>query len=184
MKTRTQIFAVLALAFGALGAQGSALADGDHQQHRGSGHWRHHGGHGGHHSFHHGRGQHHSFHRGDRLDPVASMMRMHRKLDLTAQQQAAWDKTRQQSHEASRNMHATARDVQAKLREQLKQPGADLKQLARNEDQLRDQMRDAHRKMRDAWLGVYDSLDAKQKERIQQYMLARSEHAGPHHGHG
>jgi LTXXQ motif family protein len=190
MQTRTHIIAILALAFGALVAQGSALADNDTQRDQGGRSWQNHGGkhkhhrhghnkyHNKHHARHGGHGQQHAFHRGNRVDPVASMMRMHRRLELTAAQQATWDKAREQSRENFRNMHATAKDIREKTLAQLKQPGADLKQVAKNQDQFGESMRDARKKMRDTWLGVYDSLDAKQKERVQQHMLAQLERSG------
>lgn len=190
METRKHIIAILALSFCALGAQGSALADSDTQRPQGGAHWQQHGAKDQHHGdiehhFRHGRhGPQQAFHRGNRVDPVASMMQMHRKLDLTAAQQANWDKAREQSRESFNNIRATARDIREKTLAQLKQPGADLKQIAKDQDQLGDLMRDTRKKMRDTWLGVYDSLDVKQKERIQQHMLARLERSGAHRGRG
>jgi heavy-metal resistance protein len=104
------------------------------------------------------------------MGPMRGFERLHKELNLNQKQEELWKKAQDAQREAFKAMQAKAAETHAKLRVEIDKPGADLKQFAQTRDKLRDEMRsqmDAARKtVRAAWFGVYDSLDAKQKEQV------------------
>jgi len=104
------------------------------------------------------------------IGPMRGFERLHRQLNLNPQQEELWKKAQEAQREAFRTTRAKAEETRAKLRVEIDKAGVDLKQFAALGDKLRAEMRaqiDAARKQtRSAWFGVYDSLDAKQKEQV------------------
>ena len=104
------------------------------------------------------------------IGPMRGFERLHRQLNLNPQQEELWKKAQEAQREAFRTTRAKAEETRAKLRVEIDKAGVDLKQFAALGDTLRAEMRaqiDAARKQaRSAWFGVYDSLDAKQKEQV------------------
>jgi heavy-metal resistance protein len=102
--------------------------------------------------------------------PMRGFERLHKQLNLNPQQEELWKKAQAEQREAFKTMRAKAAETRAKLRVEIDKPGVDLKQFAQLGEQLREQMRaqmEATRKqVRAAWFGVYDSLDAKQREQV------------------
>jgi heavy-metal resistance protein len=127
------------------------------------------------------------------MGPMRGFERLHKELNLNQKQEELWKKAQDAQREAFKAMQAKAAETHAKLRVEIDKPGADLKQFAQTRDKLRDEMRsqmDAARKtVRTAWFGVYDSLDAKQKEQVRvairdgmDRMAHRGGRRGGHHG--
>jgi periplasmic protein CpxP/Spy len=96
--------------------------------------------------------------------------RLHKELNLNAQQEELWKKAQAAQREAFRAMRAKGEETRAKLRVEIDKPGADLKQFAQLRDQLgaqmRAQMEAARKPVREAWFAVYDALDSAQKEKV------------------
>ena len=121
------------------------------------------------------------------IGPMRGFERLHRQLNLNPQQEELWKKAQDAQREAFRTMRAKAEETRARLRVEIDKAGADLKQFAALGDKLRAEMRaqmDASRKqVRSAWFGVYDSLDAKQKEQVRVAIRdGMDRHRGWHHG--
>jgi Spy/CpxP family protein refolding chaperone len=118
------------------------------------------------------------------LGPMRGFERLHRELNLTPQQEELWKKAQTAQRDAFQSARAKAAETHAKLRVEIDKPGVDLKQFAQLSDQLREQMRaqvEATRKqVRAAWFGVYDSLDAKQKEQVRVAIRDGMDRAGGH----
>jgi len=113
--------------------------------------------------------------------------RLHRELNLNPKQEELWKKAQDSQREAFKSVRAKGAETHAKLRVEIDKPGADLKQFAQLRDKLREQMHaqmEAVRKqVRAAWFGVYDSLDAKQKEQVRVAIRDRMDRpAGGHRG--
>lgn len=108
--------------------------------------------------------------RGEGMGPMRGFERLHQQLNLNPQQEELWKKAQAAQGEAFKTMQAKAAETRAKLRVEIDKPGADLKQFAELRDQLREQMRvqgeAARKSVRAAWFGIYDSLDAKQREQV------------------
>ena len=104
------------------------------------------------------------------MGPVRGFERLHKQLNLNPKQEELWTKAQSAQRDAFKAMQAKGEETRAKLRAEIDKPGVDLKQYAQLSDTLCDQMRaqmEATRKQaRTAWFGVYDSLDAKQREQV------------------
>jgi hypothetical protein len=121
--------------------------------------------------------------------PVRGFERLHRDLNLNAQQEDLWKKAQTAQREAFRSMRAKGEENRAKLRVEIDKPGVDLKKFAQLRDQLRTQMQAqmeaARKQVRAAWFAVYDALDANQKERVRVAIrdgMDRGHRRGPHGG--
>jgi len=72
--------------------------------------------------------------------------------------------------DAFKALQAKAAENRAKLRTEIDKAGVDLKGFAQLRDRLREQMRTdmqtSHQQVRAAWFGLYDSLDANQREQV------------------
>ena len=112
--------------------------------------------------------------------------RLHKQLNLNAQQEDLWQKAQAAQRDAFKSLRTTGEQNRAKLRAEIDKPGVDLKQFAQMRDQLREQMRtqaEASRKqVRDAWFALYDTLDANQKEQVRLAILSGMDRMGrgPH----
>lgn len=122
------------------------------------------------------------------MGPMRGFERLHKQLNLNPQQEELWKKAQAAQREAFKAMHAKAEETRAKLRVEIDKPGADLRQFAQVGDQLRAQMREqmeaTHKQVRAAWFGVYDSLDAKQREQVRVAIrdgMDRAGRMGRHH---
>ena len=104
------------------------------------------------------------------MGPMRGFERLHKDLNLNAQQEELWKKAQSLQRDAFRSMRAKGEETRAKLRVEIDKPGADLKQFAQLRDELGAQMRsqmDAVRKqVREAWFAVYDALDSGQREKV------------------
>ena len=122
------------------------------------------------------------------IGPMRGFERLHRQLNLNPQQEELWKKAQEAQRDAFKVLRAKAEETRARLRVEIDKAGADLKQFAELGDRLRADMRaqmDASRKqVRSAWFGVYDSLDAKQKEQVRIAIRDGMDrgHRGWHHG--
>jgi hypothetical protein len=120
------------------------------------------------------------------MGPMAGFERLHRDLNLNPQQEELWKKAQGAQREELRTMREKAEETRARLRAEIDKPGVDLKQFAQLSDKLREesraQMEATHRQTRDAWFGVYDSLDAKQKEQVRLAIRDSMERMGGRRG--
>ena len=122
------------------------------------------------------------------MGPMHGLERLHKELNLNAQQEELWKKARSAQREAHRSMRAQGEETRAKLRTEIDKPGADLKQFAELRDQLgaqmRAQMEATQKHVREAWFAVYDTLDSGQKEKVRVAIrdgMDRMGHMGRHH---
>lgn len=125
----------------------------------------------------------------DGIGPMRGFERLHRELNLNAQQEELWKKAQTAQRDAFTAIRAKGAETRAKLRVEIDKPGVDLKQYAQLSDKLRDQLHaqtEATRKqVRAAWFSVYDSLDAKQREQVRVAIrdgMDRMAHRGGHRG--
>ena len=122
------------------------------------------------------------------LGPMPGFDRLHKELNLNAQQEELWKIAQAAQREAFRAMRAKGEETRAKLRVEIDKPGADLKQFAQLRDQLGAQMRaqaEAARKpVRDAWFAVYDALDSVQKEKVRVAIRDGMDRMGRQHRGG
>ena len=104
------------------------------------------------------------------MGPMRGLERLHKELNLNAQQEELWKKAQAAQREAFRAMRAKGEETRAKLRVEIDKPGADLKQFAQLRDELgarmRAQMEATQKQVREAWFAVYDTLDSAQKEKV------------------
>jgi periplasmic protein CpxP/Spy len=122
-------------------------------------------------------------------EPMRGFERLHKELNLNAQQEELWKKAQAAQREAFRSMRTRGDETHAKLRVEIDKPGADLKQFAQLRDQLGEQMHAQmeaiHKQVREAWFAVYDTLDSSQKERVRVAIrdgMDRKGHMGRHRG--
>ena len=112
--------------------------------------------------------------------------RLHKQLNLNPQQEGLWQQARAVQREAFKGLHATGAETRAKLRVEIDKPGIDLKQFAQYRDELREQMHSqmeaARTKVRSAWFGVYDALDAQQREQVRIAIRDGMDRVGHHRG--
>jgi len=122
------------------------------------------------------------------MGPMRGLERLHKELNLNAQQEELWKKAQAAQREAFRAMRAKGEETRAKLRVEIDKPGADLKQFAQLRDQLGAQMRaqmEATRKqVRETWFAVYDTLDSGQKEKVRVGIRDGMDRMGRHHRGG
>lgn len=123
--------------------------------------------------------------------PMRGFEKLHKELNLNAQQEDLWKKAQAAQRDAFRSTRAKGEETRAKLRVEIDKPGADLKQFAQLRDQLRAQMHDqmeaARKQVRATWFVVYDALDANQKERVRLAIrdgMDRGGRMGRHHRGG
>jgi protein CpxP len=102
----------------------------------------------------------------DGMGPMGNMQRLHDKLNLSASQEELWKKAQAASKEAFQKLRAGGREQHERMRAEIDKPGADMKQVMELGDQMRAQMETTRKQIRAAWLPVYDSLDANQKEQV------------------
>jgi hypothetical protein len=102
--------------------------------------------------------------------PMRGFERLHNQLNLNPQQEDLWEKAKIAQRDAFKAMRAQGAETRAKLRAEIDKPGADLKQFVELRDQLREQMHaqieSSRKQVRAAWFGLYDSLDASQREQV------------------
>jgi hypothetical protein len=125
------------------------------------------------------------------MGPMRGFERLHKALNLSAQQEELWKQAQAAQRDAHRAMRAQGEETRAKLRAEIDKPGADLRQFAQLRDQMGAQMHaqmEATRKqVRAAWFAVYDALDANQKEQVRVAIrdgMDRMSRMGRHHGGG
>jgi periplasmic protein CpxP/Spy len=121
------------------------------------------------------------------MGPMRGFERLHKELNLTPQQEELWKKAQGAQRDAFKVVQAKAEETRAKLKSEIDKPGADLKQFAQLRDQLREQMHTqmeaAHKQAQAAWFGVYDSLDAKQRDQVRVAIRDGMERMGHRRGH-
>lgn len=127
------------------------------------------------------------------MGPARNFERLHKQLNLNAQQEELWQKARTAQREAFQSTRAKAEETRAKLRVEIDKAGVDLKQFAQLGDKLRDEMRaqteTTRKEVRSAWFAVYDALDSAQKEQVRVAIrdgmdyggrFGRHQRGGPH----
>lgn len=101
---------------------------------------------------------------------------LHDQLKLTEHQETLWNRAQAASRA---QMRARMGERQQELRiykEALADPQVDLRALSRKMDARRDQALKESREMRELWLALYDSLDARQREVARRFLLERIEY--------
>jgi len=104
------------------------------------------------------------------------MSRLHDDLKLDAKQEAPWQDAEQFSKSGMREMREQMRKHHEEVLASVSQPGADLRAVVKQMDELKDAGRKQHEASRDRWLAVYDSLDAAQKEKARLFIKSKLEH--------
>src|SRR5882762_10007298 len=120
------------------------------------------------------------------MGPMRGFERLHKELNLNAQQEDLWKSAQTAQRVAFRSMRARGEETRAKLRVEIDKPGADLKQFAQLRDelgaQMRAQMEAARKQVREAWFAVYDTLDSAQKEKVRVAIRDGMDRTGRHRG--
>ncbi|HNC21087.1 periplasmic heavy metal sensor [Accumulibacter sp.] len=114
------------------------------------------------------------------------MSRLHDDLKLDAKQEAPWQDAEQFSKSGMREMREQMRKHHEEILASVSKPGADLRAIIKQMDELRDAARKQREAGRDRWLAVYDTLDAAQKEKARLFFKSKIERMGPggHFGPG
>ena len=125
------------------------------------------------------------------MGPIRGFERLHKELNLNAQQEELWKKAQAAQRDAFGSVRAKGEETRAKLRVEIDKPGADLKQFAQLRDQLdahmHAQIEAIHNQVREAWFAVYDAFDSAQKEQVRMAIrdgMDRMSHMGRYHRGG
>lgn len=125
---------------------------------------------------------------GEGVGPMHGFERLHKQLNLNPQQEELWKQAQTAQREAFKALRAKGTEERAKLRAEIDKPGVDLKQFAQLRDQLGEQMHAqmeaARKQAQSAWFGVYDSLDATQREQVRVAIRDRMDRMGHRGRHG
>src|SRR5712691_2725650 len=120
------------------------------------------------------------------MGAMHGLERLHKELNLNAQQEELWKKAQGLQRDAFRSMRAKGEETRARLRVEIDKPGADLKQFAQLRDelgaQMRAQMETIRKPVREAWFAVYDTLDSGQKEKVRVAIRDGMDRMGRHRG--
>ena len=114
---------------------------------------------------------------------MKEMSRLHDELKLNARQESLWQDAEQFSRSTMREMGDRMRKQREETLAMVSKPGADLRAVFKQMDELRDAGRKQHEAARDRWLAVYDALDAAQKEKARLFFKSKLERMRPD-GHG
>lgn len=120
----------------------------------------------------------------------APFTRLHDDLKLDAKQEVLWQEADKATRDAMTAMRERMRQQHDELKAKMSQPGADVRAIFKQMDDQHTEGQKAHSAMRDRWLGVYDTLNADQKEKVRVFFLNRGGHVGdfggfgPMHGQG
>lgn len=109
---------------------------------------------------------------------LQDMSRLHGELKLDARQEALWQDAEQFSQTSMRDMREQMRKHREEALAAVSKPGADLRAILKQMDDLRDGGRQQREAGRDRWLAVYDSLDAAQKEKARVFFKGKLERMG------
>lgn len=110
---------------------------------------------------------------------LQDMSRLHGELKLDARQEALWQEAEQFTRSSMREMGEQMRRQRAEMLAAVSKPGADLRALLTQMDDLREGARKQREAGRERWLTLYDSLDASQKEKARLFIHSRLERMGP-----
>lgn len=115
---------------------------------------------------------------GDRMEQsmnygMNEMARLHDDLKLDTKQDAAWQEAQTATQSNRNSMRDQMRQDRAATLAALNQPGADLRAIVKRMDELKDAGRKQHEANRDRWLGVYDLLNAEQKETARLFFKSK-----------
>lgn len=125
--------------------------------------------------------------RGGEHGPQRAMEWFKTRLKLTSSQAALWDRAVSTMHPPA-DARERARQSHEQYLAALMDPSFDPRKWLAQEDQTRAE-REAHMKeSRNAWLAVWDSLDAAQRTQVREFLFKRAEHRGHggwahHEGH-
>ncbi len=109
---------------------------------------------------------------------LQDMSRLHGELKLDGRQEALWQDAEQFSKTSMRDMREQMRKHRGEALAAVSKPGADLRAILKQMDDLRDGGRQQREAGRDRWLAVYDSLDAAQKEKARLFFKSKLERMG------
>ena len=109
---------------------------------------------------------------------LQDMSRLHGELKLDARQEALWQDAEQFSKTSMRDMREQMRKHREEALAAVSKPGADLRAILKQMDDLRDGGRQQREAGRDRWLAVYDSLDSAQKEKARLFFKGKLERMG------
>ena len=109
---------------------------------------------------------------------MKEMSRLHDDLKLDARQEALWQDAEQFSKTSMREMGEQMRKHHEEVLASVSKPGADLRAVVKQMDELKDAGRKQREAGRDRWLVVYDSLDAAQKEKARLFFKSKIERMG------
>lgn len=110
--------------------------------------------------------------------PMASnrLGSLHDKLKLTERQETLWNRARAASLAQMKPRMSERRQELLIYKEAISDPQVDLRALSRKMDERRDHALKESREMRERWLALYDSLDARQREVARTFLLERIEY--------
>ena len=109
---------------------------------------------------------------------LQDMSRLHGELKLDARQEVLWQDAEQFSQTSMRDMREQMRKHREEALAAVSKPGADLRAVLKQMDDLRDGGRQQREAGRDRWLAVYDSLDSAQKEKARLFFKSKLERMG------
>jgi Spy/CpxP family protein refolding chaperone len=113
---------------------------------------------------------------GGRMMERAEALR--KDLALTESQQALWDIAMNKSKTTKQTAMQSRRQSMEQTRAQLATGNADLRALAAQMDTQRDAAKAQQQDVRNAWLNLYDKLDANQRAKVNAMLSQMMERRG------
>lgn len=110
------------------------------------------------------------------------MTRLHDSLKLDATQETLWKNTVEANKAEMSGMRDKFRQQHDEIKSMLDKPGADLRAVAKQMDEVQAEGQKLRMASRDRWLTMYDSLNAEQKEQAREFFKNAMERHG-HRGH-
>lgn len=104
--------------------------------------------------------------------------RLHDELKLDAKQEALWQQAAKAFLEQANALREERRKQHDELLAQLKQPGADLRAIHQRMESHRAEGQKQRAAGYQRWLGVYEALNAEQKEQVRLFFKNRMERMG------
>jgi len=114
-----------------------------------------------------GHWQHNQYNQSRHHDGILhDLLKLHAELNLTASQEQQWQAAVAAGKTEHEQQRAAFQQARPELKALMQAPILDLRALQAEHEKIAGQAHQAHAQVTEAWLKVYDSLDATQKKLI------------------
>ncbi len=98
---------------------------------------------------------------------------IHAQLKLTAAQEQLWQTAATTMETTHQQTHAARQQSQQQIRVLMQEPTLDLHAIQAAREQAETKVQQLHARAQEAWLKLYDSLDARQKMLVSTVLKAK-----------